>query len=297
MALRRRLTDWRNRLVSSAFIFRHNRAGIVGLVIVVFFISMAIFAQFIAPFNPYKRIARSLLQPGGVYLLGTNDMGQDIFSELVWGARVSLSIGFTVALVVMFIGTTVGVVAGYTGGIVDEVLMRFADIILVLPSIPLMILIAAILGRHNFYVMILALSVVGWGGLARMVRAVTLSLKERTFVEAARALGGGGGHIMTKHILPNTAPLILSSVIYQSVSAMMAEAGLAFLGLGDPTAKSWGMMLHYAQTAGGWWGANGNPMWNWIIPPGLCIALVVLGLMLVGQAVEEIVNPRLRRRR
>jgi peptide/nickel transport system permease protein len=290
------LTDWRKRLVSSAFVFKHNKPGVLGLAIIIFFFTMAILAPYIAPFDPYKRVGRPLQPAGGIHLMGTNDIGQDIFSELVWGARISLMIGFTVALVVMFIGTSVGVVAGYTGGVVDEILMRFADIILVLPSIPLMILIAAIMGRHNFYVMILALSVVGWGGLARMVRAVTLSLKERTFVEAARALGAGDSRIMTKHILPNIAPLILSAVIYQAVGAMMAEAGLAFLGLGDPAAKSWGMMLHYAQTAGGWWGAGGYPMWNWIIPPGLCIATVVLGLMLFGQAIEEIVNPRLRRR-
>jgi peptide/nickel transport system permease protein len=296
MRVRRRLTEWRRGAASAAFVFKHNKAGMVGLGIVSFFILMAVFAPYIAPYNPYKRVASSLLPPSSRHLLGTNDMGQDILSELIWGARVSLSIGFSVALVVMTIGTTVGLVAGYAGGLVDEVLMRLADIILVLPSIPLMILIAAILGRHSFHVMVIALSVVGWGGLARMVRAVTLSLKERGFVEAARALGAGGSHVMLKHILPNTAPLILSSIIYQAVGAMMAEAGLSFLGLGDPTAKSWGMMLHYAQSAGGWWGAGGYPMWNWIIPPGLCIALVVLGLMLMGQAVEEIVNPRLRRR-
>ena len=160
-----------------------------------------------------------------------------------------------------------------------------------------MIIIAALLGSHSLGVIIITMSITGWWWLSRMVRSVTLSLKERTFIEASKALGAGNKRIMFKHILPNIAPLIFSSVIYRVVGAIMSEASLSFLGIGDPTAKSWGMILHFAQTSGGWWGNNGKPMWSWIVPPGLCIAFLALGLMLMGQTVEEIVNPRLRVRR
>ena len=195
--------------------FKYNKAGIFGILIISFFIIIALFAPYIAPYDPYKRVAPPMIQPDSNHILGTNDIGQDIFSELVWGARVSLMIGFAVAIVVMIIGTTVGIIAGYFGGIIDEVLMRFADLILILPGIPLMIIIAALLGSHSLGVIILTMSITGWGGLSRMVRSVTLSLKERTFIEASKALGAGNKRIMFKHILPNIAPLIFSSVIYR----------------------------------------------------------------------------------
>ena len=293
--VKERIGAWRRKLGSFTFIYAHNKAGIIGLIVISFFIFIAISAPLIAPYDPHLRIDRSYLSPSSKYILGTNDIGQDIFSELMYGARVSLFIGFAAAVSVVVVGTVIGLVAGYLRGAVDELLMRICDIILVLPTIPLMILLAAILGRQNFYVMILAITVTAWPGPARMVRSVTLSLRERTFVEASRAVGAGDAHIMLKHILPNTLPLILSMVIYEAADAMMAEASLSFLGLGDPGQKSWGMMLHYVQKRGGWFAAAGLPAWWWIIPPGLCIAFTILSLVLIGQAIEEIVNPRLRR--
>ena len=281
---------------SFAAIYRRSRSGLLGLTILLFFVFTAIFAPILAPYDPYKRVDRPILAPSSKYILGTNDIGQDIFSELIYGTRVSLTIGFAAAFFTVIIGTIIGVVSGFLGGSVDEVLMRFTDVVMILPSIPLMILLMALFGKQSFMIMILILSIMGWTGTARLVRSSTLSIKERIYVEAARAIGAGDGHIIAKHILPNVSPLIVATMIYAVAGAMMSEAGLAFLGLGDPSTKSWGMILHYAQTSGGWYANMGYPAWWWIIPPGLCVALTVASLVLIGQAMEEIINPRLRRR-
>ncbi len=281
---------------SFAAIYRRSRSGLLGLAILLFFVLTAIFAPILAPYDPYKRVDRPILAPSSKYILGTNDIGQDIFSELIYGTRVSLTIGFAAAFFTVLIGTLIGVVSGFLGGAVDEALMRFTDVVMILPSIPLMILLMALFGKQSFMIMILILSIMGWTGTARLVRASTLSIKERIYVEAARAIGAGDGHIIAKHILPNVSPLIVATMIYAVAGAMMSEAGLAFLGLGDPSTKSWGMILHYAQTSGGWYANMGYPAWWWIIPPGLCVALTVASLVLIGQAMEEIINPRLRRR-
>lgn len=279
-----------------AEVYRRSKSGLFGLAILLFFVFTAVFAPFLAPYDPYERVDRPFRPPSNRYILGTNDIGQDIFSELIFGTRVSLTIGFAAAIFTVVIGTLIGVVSGFMGGSVDEVLMRFTDVIMILPSIPLLILLMAIFGKQSFFIMVLAISILGWTGTARMVRSSTLSIKERIYVEAARALGGGDRHIIAKHILPNVSPLIMATMIYQVAGAMMSEAGLAFLGLGDPGHKSWGMILHYAQTSGGWYANMGYPAWWWIIPPGLCVALTVASLVLIGQTLEEIINPRLRRR-
>lgn len=279
-----------------ASIYKNSKPGLLGIALLLFFVLTAVFAPFISPYDPYERVDRPFRPPSNKYLLGTNDIGQDILSELIHGTRVSLTIGFLAALFTVVIGTLVGVVSGFLGGSVDEVLMRFTDVIMILPSIPLLILLMAIFGRQSYFIMILAISITGWTGTARMVRSSTISIKERTYVEASKAIGAGEGHIILRHILPNVSPLIIATMIYQVAGAMMSEAGLSFLGLGDPGHKSWGMVLHYAQTNGGWYANQGYPAWWWIIPPGLLIALTVASLVLMGQTMEEIINPRLRRR-
>jgi len=291
-----RISQFINGAKEFAFIYKKSKIGLLGLAILLFFIFMAIFAPFISPYNPYTRVDRPLKPPSDDYLLGTNDIGQDILSELIYGTRVSLTIGFLAALFTVVIGTLVGVVSGFIGGSIDEVLMRFTDVIMILPNIPLLILLMSIFGRQSYYIMILAISITGWTGTARMVRSATLSLKERAYVEASKAIGASEGHIITRHILPNVSPLIIAEMIYQVAGAMMSEAGLSFLGLGDPSQKSWGMVLHYAETSGGWYANQGYPAWWWIIPPGLLIALTIASLVLMGQTMEEIINPRLRRR-
>lgn len=296
MHTRMRLDQLKKSIRNFASVYKSSKSGLLGLVILLFFVFMAIFAPFLAPYNPYKRVDRPLKPPSDKYLLGTNDIGQDIFSELIYGTRVSLLIGFAAAFFTVTIGTLIGVVSGFLGGAVEEVLMRFTDVIMILPNIPLLILLMAIFGKQSFFIMVLAISITGWTTAARLVRSSTLSIKERAYVEAAKAIGAGDRHIISKHILPNISPLIMATMIYEVAGAMMAEAGLAFLGLGDPSNKSWGMILHYAETSGGWYANMGYPAWWWIIPPGLCIALTVASLVLIGQAMEEIINPRLRRR-
>jgi flagellin-like protein len=291
-----RLDQLKRGIQNFASVYRRSISGLLGLVILLFFVFTAIFAPFLAPYNPYKRVDRPLKPPSSKYLLGTNDIGQDIFSELIYGTRVSLLIGFAAALFTVTIGTLIGVVSGFLGGTVEELLMRFTDVIMILPNIPLLILLMAIFGKQSFFIMVLAISITGWTTAARLVRSSTLSIKERAYVEAAKAIGAGDRHIISKHILPNVSPLIMATMIYEVAGAMMSEAGLAFLGLGDPSNKSWGMILHYAETSGGWYANMGYPAWWWIIPPGLCIALTVASLVLIGQTMEEIINPRLRRR-
>ena len=294
--MRIRLNQFIKSTQTFASIYRRSKSGLLGLAILLFFIFTAIFAPFLAPYNPYKRVDRPLLRPSREYLLGTNDIGQDIFSEMIYGTRVSLTIGFLAALCTVFIGTLIGVVSGFLGGAVDEILMRFTDVIMILPSIPSLILLMALFGKQSFFIMILSIAILGWTGTARLVRSSTLSIKERTYVEASKAIGAGDRHIIWKHILPNVSPLIMATMIYQVAGAMMSEAGLAFLGLGDPSHKSWGMVLHYAETSGGWYANMGNPAWWWILPPGICIAFTIASLVLIGQSLEEIINPRLRRR-
>ncbi len=291
-----RIEQLKKGIKNFAEIYRRSRSGLLGLAILLVFLFSATFAAFLAPYDPYDRVDRPFRPPSNKYVLGTNDIGQDIFSELIHGTRVSLLIGFSAAFFTVTIGTLIGVVAGFTGGTVDEILMRFTDVIMILPTIPLLILLMAIFGKQSFFITVLAISILGWTGTARMVRASTLSIKERMYVEASKAIGAGDRHIITKHILPNVSPLIMATMIYQVAGAMMTEASLAFLGLGDPSNKSWGMILHYAQTSGGWYANMGYPAWWWIITPGLCIALTVASLVLIGQAMEEIINPRLRRR-
>ena len=291
-----RIEGLKKGLRTFASVYRRSGSGLLGIALLLSFILIAVFAPFISPYDPYDRVDRPLRPPSDKYLLGTNDIGQDIFSELIHGTRVSLTIGFMAAIFTVTIGTLMGVVSGFVGGTVDEVLMRFTDVVMILPNIPLLILLMAIIGKSSFFIMVLAISLTGWTGTARMVRSTTLSIKERMYVEASKAIGAGDGHIILKHILPNVSPLIMATTIYQVAGAMMSEASLAFLGLGDPSNKSWGMILHYAETSGGWYANMGYPAFWWIIPPGVCIALTVASLTLIGQTVEEIINPRLRRR-
>jgi peptide/nickel transport system permease protein len=291
-----RIEELKKGLRNFASVYRRSGSGLLGIALLLSFILIAVFAPFISPYDPYDRVDRPLRPPSDKYLLGTNDIGQDIFSELIYGTRVSLTIGFMAAIFTVTIGTLMGVVSGFVGGTVDEVLMRFTDVVMILPNIPLLILLMAIIGKSSFFIMVLAISLTGWTGTARMVRSTTLSIKERMYVEASKAIGAGDGHIILKHILPNVSPLIMATTIYQVAGAMMSEASLAFLGLGDPSNKSWGMILHYAETSGGWYANMGYPAFWWIIPPGVCIALTVASLTLMGQTVEEIINPRLRRR-
>lgn len=224
-------------------------------------------------------------------ILGTDHMGSDLWSQLIYGARISLLIGLTAAFISVFLGTAVGIIAGYIGGAVDEVLMRFVDVLLAIPSLPVLIVLSALLGTSVWNVVILV-ALFSWMGTARLVRSQTLTLKERAFVEAAKASGATDGYVMITHILPNVMPLVFSSLVLRIPSAILTEASLSFLGLGDPRVPTWGRMLQNARG----FGAFTVMAWWWLLPPGLALTVLSLAFVFIGNTVNEILNPRYRER-
>jgi len=223
-------------------------------------------------------------------LLGTDHRGRDIFSQLAYGSRISLFVGLLSAMLSVSIGLAVGLMAGYLSTVVDELMMRLTDMLLVLPSLPLLIVLIAVLGPSIFN-LVLLIGALGWMGFARVVRPQVLSLKERPFVEAAKAVGAGKFHIIIRHVLPNVMSLVYVTLALSVPSAILAEAALSWLGLFDPRVISWGRMLHEAQLE------EGINKWWWIVPPGISIALVSLSFVLIGYSLDEILNPKLRQRR
>ena len=224
-------------------------------------------------------------------ILGTDHMGSDLWSQLIYGARISLMIGLTAAFISVFLGTTVGIISGYVGGAVDEVLMRFVDVLLAIPSLPILIVLSALLGTSVWNVVILV-AMFSWMGTARLVRSQTLTLKERAFVEAAKASGATDGYVMVTHILPNVMPLVFSALVLRIPSAILTEASLSFLGLGDPRVPTWGRMLQNARG----FGAFTVMAWWWLLPPGLALTFLSLAFVFIGNTVNEILNPRYRER-
>jgi peptide/nickel transport system permease protein len=224
-------------------------------------------------------------------LLGTDQYGRDVFTQLAYGTRISLFIGLVTAFLTTFIGLAVGITAGYVGGIVDQILMRFTDMLLVIPEVALFIVLVAVAGA-SIWNLIWIMVIVGWTGFARISRSQTLSLKERPFVEAAKAVGGGKAHIIFRHIVPNVMSLVYVSLATAVPGAIINEAWLSFLGLGDPNLMTWGRMLHDVESL-----TSGIYMWWWVIPPGLCIAAISLSFILIGYALDDVLNPKLRERR
>jgi peptide/nickel transport system permease protein len=252
-----------------------------GLFLFLSFLLMAVFSPALAPYDPWVRF-EPYLPPGHEHLLGTNDMGNDILSELIYGSRVSLIVGFGAALMATLIGTAVGLLAGYFKGTTDEILMGITDIFLMIPQIPLIIVLAAFL-RPSFWIVALLMGSLWWTSTARVVRSKALQVREMGFVQASRALGFSDRHIIFTDMLPNIFHVIMPKFLLSIASAMIAEASISFLGLGDPTMKSWGMMINFAFTRGGFI----NGYWWWYLTPGLCITLFVLSVVLLGFALEE----------
>ncbi len=289
------LLNNRNRVANGWRLFSESTMGRVGLGIVLAIVLMGILAPYIAPY-PYHElnIKEMLLPPSWEHPLGTNHYGEDLLSRVIWGSRVSLFVGFSAAALSVIIGTLVGVVSGYYGGAPDSILMRITDLFLSVPTLPLMLIFAALFGKGVLNI-ILVLSILGWTGTARMVRSETLSLKERPLTEAASAIGATDTHILGSHIIPNVLPLILASMVLSIVNAILGEAWVSFLGFGVSLEEppSWGIILYWADLKL----AVINNYWWWIVPPGLLLMLLVLGFAFMSHALDQVLNPRLRRRR
>lgn len=225
-------------------------------------------------------------------LLGTDYLGGDVFTALVYGARISLLIGLLAAIAGTAIGIFVGIVSGYLGGLVDEINMRIVDVLLCIPMLPLLLALLFLYGKNIFYI-VLFIALFGWQGLARMIRSQVLSLRETAFIESAKASGASRFYIMSRHMFPNILPVAFAAMVLAVPGAILSEASLSFLGFGDPRVATWGKMLQYAYGFGGFT----HLAWWWILPPGLSIIAICLAFVFIGHAFDEIVNPRLRRRR
>ncbi len=271
---------------------KRNPLGIIGLALLMTMLFLALAANFVAPYDPTKQTGKPFEKPSAEHWLGTNDIGQDILSELIYGTRISLLIGVLSAAIAMVIGTSAGLVAGYYRGFLGTALMRLVDVVLVIPFVPLMVLLAAYLGQ-SLWNLIVVIGLLVWARPARVIRSQVLSLAERDYVTAARSVGARDGHILVRHILPGVLSLALAQFVLATSGAILLEAALSFLGLGDPTQKSWGTVLFYAQARNAF--LSGAWVW-WVIPPGLMITASVLGFALLGFALEETLNPRLKAR-
>lgn len=269
-----------------------NKLGLVGLGMLILAVLAAVFAPAIAPYDPYAPVKITIediyAAPGEAHLLGTDDAGKDVLSNFIYGSRVSLIVGFFASFISIFIGGLIGIVAGFYGGWTETILMRFTDIMLVIPDLPLAVVLVA-LTKPSLLNIIFVIGIIGWTGTARLVRSQTLSVKERKFVLRARAIGAGRPYIVRRHILPMVLPLMVANTVLVISLAILEESTLSFLGLSDPTVVSWGQMLNYAFTrgamsAGAWWA---------LVPPGFGIVWVVLGCTLLGHGMEQVLNPRL----
>jgi peptide/nickel transport system permease protein len=272
--------------------YRRQRMGVAGLGGMVLIVILAVAAPVLTDesgLDVTRATGERLEPPSGRFLLGTDESGRSVLLLIWWGARISLLVGVTATLLAMGIGTLVGITAGHFGGWFAGVLMRITDWFIVLPRLVLAIAVAAVLGP-SLTTIVVAIGITSWAGTARLIRAQTLAVEARPYLERAKALGAGHWHQMTRHVLPNVMPLVLASTTLEVASAVLAEATLAFLGLGDPSRISWGGMLSRANSSG----AITYGAWWYLLTPGLAILVVVLCFTLCGRALEAVFNPRLR---
>lgn len=272
-------------------VWKHPK-GKRGLILLSLIAIVAVFAPLISPYNPYDVTQRDLggLAPSFSHLLGTTAWGEDVFSMMIYGTRVSLSIGLITGLLIAVIGAFLGILAGYTGKVVDNIIMRVVDVMLVIPTLPITIVLTNLFGK-GYFMLIFIFTLFGWSGLTRVIRSQVLILKNTKYVMAAELCGGSKWYIMFKHILPGVSNLLIISTALTSAGIMVAEAGLSFLGLGNPQTISWGKMLADAQSGG----ALMLGYWWWIIAPGIAIFLTVSTFMTIGLAMEEILNPAMKK--
>nr|QNO47042.1 hypothetical protein NBCJMJBN_00003 [Methanosarcinales archaeon ANME-2c ERB4] len=270
--------------------FKKDKIGVAGLVLILLLITTAILAPVIAPHDPWDYSAPSFQPPSWEYPLGTNDIGYDIYSELLWSLRTSIMFGIAVAAIACTIGLVLGVSAALIGGMYDMAVMRIADALLAIPTIMILILIAAYF-KPSTIVLVIALSLVLWQTTARGVRAQTLSLKTKLYVKAANNMGAPTSYTMYRHIMPELFPLYAMGFVTKARIAVFMEAGLSFLGIFDPTTKSLGIMMSYAMRY-----LYLDVWWNWLLPPVIALSLLIISLGFISYAIEEIFDPRLRRK-
>ncbi len=263
-----------------------NKLALFGFCIVVFFAALAVFAPFIAPSDPNQIDIKNILSaPTPEHLLGTDQLGRDLFSRMVYGSRISLSIGFIAVGIATFIGIALGSIAGYYGGKLDSLIMRFIDIMLCFPTFFLILAVIALLEPSIFNIMAV-IGLTSWMGVARLIRAEILSLKEREFIEAARACGAGDFRIVSRHLIPNAIAPVLVSATLGVAAAILVESALSFLGIGvQPPTPSWGNILIDGKATLGvaWW---------LTLFPGLAILLTVLGYNLLGEGLRDALGPK-----
>ena len=276
--------------------------GVIGLAILVVFAVLALAPSlFVGPLEDVTTATGlPLAAPSLGHLFGTDELGRDILNLTVHGARISMTIGLMATLITIFLGAVVGILAGFAGGLLDLVLMRISDFFLVLPTVVLALILAPVILdvigtdaeffgiRATLIVIVVVIGLTSWATTARVIRSQVLSVKERMFVDRARVIGSGPGRIMRRHILPNVINLIVAQAVLTFASAVFTETTLAFIGLGDPAAPSWGQVLNAAQAAA----APGLGAWWYIVPPAVCVVLVVLAFTLVGNALDDVLNPK-----
>jgi peptide/nickel transport system permease protein len=300
-----RRTRWRLRLRNARSFggrYAARKDGVIGAAILVLFAALALApALFVGPLQTVTTAFGAALEPpSAAHLFGTDEVGRDMLNLTVHGARVSMVIGLLATLITILLGAVIGIVAGFLGGRSDQVLMRFTDFFLVLPTFVLAIVLAPIILdivgtdaeffgiRATLFVIVVVIGVTSWASTARVIRSQTLSVKERMFVDRARVIGGSRVHIMRRHILPNVVNLIVANTVLTFAGAIFTETTLSFIGLGDPFAPSWGQLLNAAQESG----APGLGAWWYIVPPAVCVVVVILAFTLVGNALDDVLNPK-----
>ena len=286
--------------------FMTRRDGVFGVLILAVFTVLAIAPQlFVGPLETAVTASGGrLAAPDAAHLLGTDALGRDVLNLTIHGTRTSMAIGLLATVITVLIGAVIGIVSGFVGGATDTILMRLSDFFLVLPTFVLALILAPVLldvvgtqaevlgMRMTLVVIVVVIGITSWASTARIIRSQTLSLRERAFVDRARVIGSSRAHIMWRHILPNVMSLIVANAVLTFAGAVLTETTLSFIGLGDPFQPSWGQILNAAQGAG----APGLGAWWYLAPPAISIILVVLAFTLLGNALDDVLNPKLRTR-
>jgi peptide/nickel transport system permease protein len=272
-----------------------SKLGLIGLIVFGCFVFVGIFAPIIAPYGPHEKAYHPdgalvrLEPPSKNHLLGTTSLGRDVFSQLVWGARPALMIGFFTALGVILIGVNIGLISGYFGGWVDNLLMRVTDLFMGVPFLPFIIVVLCLTGK-SLDKIIFSMVIIMWRSCARVIRSQVLTLRERPFVDAAKISGASHLKIVYFEIAPNILPVALVNVVFALAWAIITEASVGFLGFSDPNVLSWGTMIYQAFSS-----QMSGKAWWWVIPPGGAIMVLVTAVYFIGRTYEEVINPRLKK--